>query len=322
MINKAVRTALLKRRPDTNKGDYGHVFVIAGSVGMTGAAYLAAQAALLSGSGLVTAGIPRSLNIILSRKTVEVMTRPLPETKQQTLSLKAFPEIERFIKLRRPDVLAVGPGLSQNKETQALIRKVISKIDLPMVIDADGLNAFVKPCHSERAQRAKNLTLDSSAAFGSLRMTYDKIITPHPGEMARLLGISVREVQKDRKNVAKKVAADYNVITVLKGHRTIVADPGGRVYINKTGNPGMASAGCGDVLTGMIASFMGQGIKPFEAARLGVYLHGRAGDLAAKQVGQVSLKATDLLKYIPSVIKSLATSRPFTPRRCKYTYAV
>jgi NAD(P)H-hydrate epimerase len=237
MINNKIRAVLLKRKPDTHKGDYGHVFVIAGSLGMTGAAYLAAQAALLSGSGLVTLGIPKSLNNILSRKLVEVMTRPLPETKQQTLSLGAFPEIEKFIKARKPDVLVIGPGLSQNEGTQKLIRKIVFKTDLPAVIDADGLNAL---------------------AGYKLRGT---VITPHPAELGRLLGISVKKVQKDRKSVAKRAAADYNVITVLKGHNTVVADPGGRVYINKTGNPGMASAGCGDVLTGMIASFIGQGIR-------------------------------------------------------------
>ena len=291
MANRKIKTVLLKRKQDTNKGDYGHVFAIAGSLGMTGAAYLTAQAALLSGSGLVTLGIPKSLNTILARKLVEVMTKPLPETKEQSLSVKAFSEIEKFIKLRKPDVLAIGPGLSQNNETQALVRKIIAKIDLPMVIDADGLNAI-----------AGHLDLLATSHY----TLATKIITPHPGEMARLLGIGVAQVQKNRKNIAKEAVAKYNVIVVLKGHGTVMAGPKGHVYINNTGNPGMASAGCGDVLTGMIASFVGQGIEPFEAAKLGVYLHGKAGDIAAKETGQASLKATDLLNNISEAIRALA----------------
>lgn len=277
-----IKNILLNRKPNTNKSDYGHIFVIAGSLGMTGAAYLTTQAALLSGSGLVTLGIPKSLNTILARKLVEVMTLALPETRQQSLSLRAFSEIEKFINLRKPNVLAIGPGLSQNKETQALIRKIVSKLDLPMVIDADGLNALKNP-----------------------RMTVGTVITPHPGEMARLLGVSVKEVQKDRKNVAKQTAAKYNTTVVLKGHKTVIASPKGQVYVNNTGNPGMATAGSGDVLTGMIASFVGQGIEPFDAVKLGVYLHGKAGDLAAKDVGQASLKATDILNSIARAIKTL-----------------
>lgn len=282
-----IKEILLKRKANTNKSDYGHVFVVAWSVCMSGAAYLTGQAALLSGSGLVTLGAPGSLNTILSRKLVEIMTLPLPETKSGSLSIKAYSKIEKFIKARKVNALAIGPGLSQNKETQAFVRKVISKINLPMVIDADGLNAL-----------ADNLDI--------LR---GQIITPHPGEMARLLKISVKDIQKDRKNIAKNVAVKYNVIVVLKGHRTIVAEPGGKIYINKTGNPGMATAGCGDVLTGMISSFLGQGISPFESAKTGVYLHGLAGDLAEEEKGQASLIATDLLNKIPRAIKSLATKR-------------
>jgi NAD(P)H-hydrate epimerase len=289
MASKKIKKALLKRRPDSNKSDFGHVFVIAGSLGMTGAAYLASEAALLSGSGLVTLGIPESLNAILARKVTEVMTRPLPQTVQQSLSLKAFDGIKRFIASRKPEVLAIGPGLSSNKQTQALVRRIVSEVELPMVIDADGLNAL--------AGHLKILKCARRPA---------RIITPHPGEMARLMGISVERVQKDRKGIAKKIAIDYNIIAVLKGHHTVVASPNGRLWINNTGNPGMASAGCGDVLTGMIASFLGQGIEPFEAAKLGTYLHGLAGDIAVKKIGQASLIATDLLNNIHKAIKSLA----------------
>lgn len=293
--NKKIRDILLKRRPDTHKGDYGHVLVIAGSVGMTGAAYLTAQAALLSGSGLVTLGIPKSLNTILARKLTEVMTKPLPETKRQSLNLKAFSEIKKFIVARKPNVLAIGPGLSQNKETQALVRKIVSKVNLPMVIDADGLNMLAG--HLKILKSVGRWTMDEGRGT--------KIITPHPGEMARLLGTTVKKVQKDRKYIAKKAASEYNIIVVLKGHKTVVAAPDGRVYVNTTGNPGMASAGCGDVLTGMIASLVGQGIETFEAAKLGVYLHGLAGDIAVKKTGQASLRATDLLNNISKAIKRI-----------------
>lgn len=283
MATQKIENVLLNRRRDTNKSDYGHVFVIAGSLGMTGAAYLASQAALLSGSGLVTLGIPKSLNTILARKLVEVMTRPLAETRQRSLSKKAFGEIESFISLKKPSVLAIGPGLSQNKETQALVRNIVSKIDLPMVIDADGLNALA----------------------GRINFLPNTVITPHPGELARLLNTTVKDIQKDRKYIAKKTAAKYNIIVVLKGNKTIVAGPQGNVYVNNTGNPGMATAGCGDVLTGMIASFIGQGMEPFRAARLGVNLHGKAGDLVEKETGQASLRAADLLNKIPKAILSL-----------------
>jgi len=295
MISKKIERVLLKRKPNTHKGDYGHLLVIAGSLGMTGAAYLTAQAGLLSGSGLVTLAIPKSFNTILSRRFVEVMTMPLAETAGQSLGLKAFSAIKKFIASRKPDVLAIGPGLSQNRQTQALVRKVVSGIDLPMVIDADGLNALAR--HLGILKGAGRWTRDDGRGT--------KIITPHPGEMARLLGISVANVQKNRKDIAKRFSRDYNVVVVLKGHRTVAAAPDGRVYINNTGNPGMASAGCGDVLTGMIAGFIGQGIEPFEAARLGVYLHGRAGDIAARKVGQASLKASDLLDNIHRAISSL-----------------
>jgi len=282
---------LPKRRRNSHKGDYGHVLVLAGSLGLTGAAYLTSQAALLSGSGLVTLGLPKSLNIILAKRLVEVMTKPLPETKAKSLALSAYSEITKFIKARKIDVLAIGPGLSQNTQTQKLVRKLIKAVNLPMVIDADALNALVGHLSTFRIPQS------------AIRNT---IITPHPGEMARLLGTTSAKVQKDRKGVAKSFAKKYNVICVLKGHRTVVAAPSGRVYINKTGNPGMASGGCGDVLTGMIASFLGQGLEPFKAACIAVHLHGAAGDAAARQKGQHSLIATDLLHNLPTVIKKPA----------------
>ncbi|MDD5450116.1 MAG: NAD(P)H-hydrate dehydratase [Candidatus Omnitrophica bacterium] len=279
-------SSLLKRKSDTHKGNYGHVFVLAGSVGLTGAPYMAAQAALLSGSGLVTVGLPKSLMPIIAKRFVEVMTRSLAQTRAQSISLRAFHEIESFSK--KATILAIGPGLSQNKETQLLIRKVISRIDKPMVIDADGLNALAG--HLEILRRVKH-------------EGRKPILTPHDGEMGRLIGKSAKFVHKNRKMIANDFAKKYNVTLVLKGYHTIVSSPGKKTYINKTGNPGMASGGIGDCLTGIIASFMGQGLSAFDAARFGVYCHGLAGDLAAKEKGELSLTASDLLNKLPLAIK-------------------
>lgn len=273
------------RLKDTHKGDYGHVFVIAGSVGLTGAAYLTSMAALLSGSGLVTLGIPKSVNPIMEEKLTEVMTRPLPETRQQTLSVKALSEIKDFAK--KTDVLAIGPGLSRNRSTQELVRSLVTNLDKYFVLDADGINAFE----------------DKAELLNECKQGF--VITPHPGEMSRLIGKSIDAIQKDTKGIAKKVAKRYNCVTVLKTARTVVANPKGEIYINETGNPGMATGGVGDILTGMIASFIGQGLKPFGASKLAVYLHGRAGDLAMREKGEISLIATDLLDKLPTVLKNL-----------------
>ncbi len=280
-----LKKLLPKRKSDTNKGDYGHVFVIAGSAGFSGAAVLCSQAAMLSGSGLVTLGVCRSLNPIMARKLTEVMTKPLAETRAQTLSEKALPQILKFA--QNADCVAIGPGLSRNASTQRLIRKLIASLKKPIVVDADGINAL----------KGKALLLKSAKA--------PIVITPHPGEMSRLIALSRKEVAKAKEKVAKNFANKYNVVCVLKGHRSVVAGPNGKIYVNKTGNPGMAKGGTGDVLTGMIASFVGQGIRPFDAARLGVYLHGLAGDLAAKEKGEVSMLASDLLNKIPEAIKKL-----------------
>lgn len=275
-----------KRQSDSHKGDFGHVFVIAGSSGYTGAAYLTSQAALLSGSGLVTLGCGKTIYPVMAAKLTEVMVRPFFETKDYSLSLLAEKELLAFSE--KCDAVAIGPGISQNRETQQLVRGLLGKIDKAKVLDADGINAF-----------AGNLE-----ALKKARMPM--VMTPHPGEMARLIGKDVAEVQKDRKDIATKFSREYNTVLVLKGHNTVVADPRGEVYINETGNAGMASGGMGDVLTGMIASFLGQDVEPFAAAALGVYFHGLAGDLAAKEKGLLSLTATDLLNKLPDVLKKLA----------------
>ena len=280
-------TRLLRRRPKAHKGDFGHIFILAGSLRFSGAAVLCGYAAMRSGAGLVTLGIPESIaRAIIKIKPKEAMTFPLPETSAGTLSLSGYKKIKDFVK--NVDVLAIGPGLTQNKSTQSLARKAIPAIDKPMVIDADALNALVG-------------YLD--ILHNTQYTIHNTILTPHPGEMARLLGISIKKVQSKRENIAGEFAKDYKITAVLKGHNTVVADYNGNLYINKTGNPGMATAGSGDVLTGMIAAFLGQGLNQFAASKYAVYLHGLAGDLAAKEKTQIGMIASDIIDKIPEAIR-------------------
>lgn len=274
-----------KRRANSHKGDLGHVLVMAGSSGYTGAAYLASQAAIRSGSGLVTLAVSESLYGILAAKLTEVMVRPFPETKESSLSLKAERPLLQFA--QKCNSFAIGPGLSQNSQTAQLVRNLVSKLKGPVVLDADGINAFCG--HASELKRAA----------GAL------VLTPHPGELAKLTGQSVEEIGGKRKDIALKVASEYNIVLVLKGHNTVVAAPDGRCYINETGNPGMASGGVGDVLTGMIAAFIAQGADNFSAAILGVYFHGLAGDIAVKDKGPLGLIATGLLDKLPEALKVL-----------------
>lgn len=241
-----------------------------------------------SGAGLVTLGIPESLNnAIIKIKPREVMTFPLAGTKEGTLSPNSYRKIKDFLK--KIDVLVVGPGLTVNKSTQRLIRSIVSKIVKPTIIDADGLNALVGHLELLRAKsQGHRATL---------------IFTPHPGEMARLLGITAKQVQDRRVEVAKRFAGDYKLTLVLKGYHTAVADYKGNLYINKTGGPGMATAGSGDVLSGIIAAFLAQGLDAFEASKYAVYLHGLAGDLAAKEKTQLGMIASDIIGKIPEAIK-------------------
>ncbi len=273
------------RKADTHKGNFGHVFVLAGSKGMTGAAYLASQAAMLSGSGLVTCGVPESLNDIMEVKLTEAMTLPLPETRDATLSLKAEKPILEFCK--KCDVVALGPGISRHKDTIKLAGNLIKSIKKPLVIDADGIMSLVDRRDILKKRKAPT------------------VVTPHPGEMSRLIGKDVETIQAIRGKVASEFAKKYDVVLVLKGYQTVVANSKGETYINSTGNSGMSSGGTGDVLTGMIASFLGQGIAPYSAAIIGVYLHGFAGDIAAKEKGQFSLIASDILERLPQAIKEV-----------------
>lgn len=286
MINiNDVLSRFPRRKPDSNKVDFGHVLVIAGSAGCTGAAYLTSQAALLSGSGLVTLAVGRGIYGILASKLTEVMVRPFFETRDYSLSLMAEKELISFGE--KCNVAAIGPGISQNKETQELARNLVARLDKPVILDADGINAFAGYANDLKKAKA------------------GLVLTPHVGEMARLLGKDVEEIKNNRKDIAISFANEYNTVLVLKGHNTIVANPKGEFYINETGNPGMATGGTGDILTGMIAGFVAQGVDLFTASILGVYFHGLAGDAAIKRKGMLSLIATDLLQELPETLKVL-----------------
>lgn len=272
-----------QRNPDSHKGNYGHVLIIAGSVGKTGAAAMSSDAALRIGAGLVTLGVPVSLNPVMEVKLTEVMTVPLPETALQTISARALPRIDELFEGKK--VVALGPGISTHPETKEVVHHIIRTSGIPLVIDADGINALGEKPSVLREARCPI------------------VLTPHPGEMARLIGGSIKEVQDDRIGVAKEFAREYGVIVVLKGAATIIAEPAGAVYINSTGNPGMASGGTGDVLTGMIAGLIAQDYTMSEACRLGVFLHGYIADKITGQEGEAGLIATDIINRIPLTLK-------------------
>lgn len=274
-----IRELIPNRRKDSHKGDYGSVFILAGSSGLTGAAVLASLGALYSGCGLVTLGIPKGLNGIVAGKLTEVMTKSLPETKDGTLSAAGFEEVLDIVE-NKMDAIAIGPGLSQNVETQGLVRKLANEIRKPLVLDADGLNAFSGKCNFTQ------------------RENLNTVITPHPGEMARLIGSQIFKVQGNRIGIAQNFAKKHHIVVVLKGYKTVIASPSGEVLINPTGNPGMASGGIGDVLTGMIVSLIGQGIPPFDSAKIATYIHGLAGDIALKKSTGFLVTAGNLLENI------------------------
>jgi NAD(P)H-hydrate epimerase len=275
-----VKKKMPPRKPYSHKGTYGRVFVLAGSVGMTGAAALTAESALRAGAGLVTLGIPQSLNPILEEKLTEVITRPLPEI-DGALSPEALSQIEDILK--EQDVLAVGPGISQRPQTAQLIRELLPKMKLPLVIDADGVN---------------NLTVDILNELNA-----PTILTPHPGELSRLIKKPIAQIERDRVGTAKEFACNYNVVLVLKGVPTVTSLPSGEVYINPTGNSGLASGGSGDVLTGIIAGLLAQGAKPGEAGFMGAYIHGLIADLLKEELGERAMIAGDLVRKMPEALK-------------------
>ncbi|TPW00844.1 MAG: hypothetical protein FD125_2916, partial [bacterium] len=271
-----IRPLIPRRSRTAHKGTFGHAGIIAGSAGKTGAAAMAAMAALRVGTGLVTVAAPRSVSDALEAKLLEAMTCPVPETEARTLSRQALEPLLAFAADKT--ALAIGPGIGTHPETQALVHSLLGGAKRPMVLDADGLNAIAG--HADMLGRAP----------GPL------ILTPHPGEMARLLGTTSAEIQRDRLGAASRLARERNVCVVLKGACTIVAAPDGRLAVNPTGNPGMATAGTGDVLTGLITGLLAQGLAPWEAACAGVFLHGLAGDLVASEQGEAGLIAGDVIR--------------------------
>ncbi len=279
---------LPRRRPDAHKGECGRVVILAGSMGFTGAAALSAQGALRSGAGLVQVGVPESLNDILEVKLTEAMTHPLPEVrKPRCLALRARGEIQRLVS--SADCVALGPGLGTHRETVQLVRRIVYDIQAPLVLDADAINAL--------AGAADNLKMRSAPT----------VVTPHPGEFARLTGVGNEAIRSDPIGSAQTLARSADVIVILKGAPTVVAVPNGRTYVNPSGNAGMASGGSGDVLTGILAALIGQGVDPETAACLGVYMHGLAGDLCAEPTGETGLLAGDVAATLPRAHRAVAT---------------
>ena len=287
LTNRFIRSLLQPRPPDAHKGNTGHVLVIAGSPGKTGAAAMTATSALRAGAGLVTLGIPASLNPILETQVIEAMTHPLPEAEGSTLGKKSFDAIMDLLTDKK--CLALGPGIGTSPETQKLVHHLIEKSSKPIVIDADGLNCLVG-----NAKILKN----TEAPI---------ILTPHPGEMARLIDATVGDLPQDRIGFARNFAEKYHIHLVLKGAGTVIAHPDGNVFVNSTGNSGMASGGMGDVLTGVIAGFIAQGYPLETATHLGVYLHGAAADKLAKKLGPYGYLATEVMDDIPKQIKILTS---------------
>jgi ADP-dependent NAD(P)H-hydrate dehydratase / NAD(P)H-hydrate epimerase len=285
LLRDSVAPLLPPRPPTAHKGDAGRIFLLAGSEGMAGAAALAATGAVRGGGGLVTLGCARGLLDLLATKLNEVMTAPMPETDGRALDAEALGPISE--RAARSDALAIGPGLGQHPRTGELVRALARELKVPTVFDADALN-LLSP--------AREGTFPANA-----------VLTPHPGELARLLDSSVREIEQDRIRAAREAAARFGCVVLLKGAATLVAAPDGRLGVNSTGTPAMATGGCGDVLTGLIAAHLGQRLPHFAAACAGAYLHGLAGELAEARVGGPGLTAGDLVEEVP---RARATLHP------------
>lgn len=286
---RTVAAQLPARRRAGHKGSFGHVLVVAGSEGKTGAAALAARAAVRAGAGLVTIACPRGLNDILEVKCTEAMTAPVADTPGRALAESALEAIVELAEAR--DVVAFGPGIGQAPETRALAHGLAAKVGVPMVMDADALNAFARDVSALSARPAAT------------------VLTPHPGEAARLLASSPSEVNRDRVGAARELSARSGAVVVLKGAATVCAEPGGRVVVNPTGGPVLASGGTGDVLTGVVAALIGQGLAPFAAAATAVWWHGRAGDRLARRLGPGGLRAHELADALPGTAEAIRLGR-------------
>jgi NAD(P)H-hydrate epimerase len=295
---------IMERKADTHKGDFGHLLVLAGSPGKTGAAALTCDAAMRIGTGLVTLGIPRTLNPVMEVKLTEVMTEPLPEGKPGFLGMKAWETIRKVMVGKT--ALAIGPGISTGKDISDLIGNIIQETTIPTVIDADGINCL---------SRDPSILKQGKAPI---------VLTPHPGEMARLLRCSTQEVQDDRMGLSQNFAQEYGVYVVLKGARTVIAEPNGAVKINPTGNPGMASGGAGDTLTGMIGGLIAQGYPVDRALSIAVFAHGLIGDSIASRRGRIGITAGDIIHGIPETIEILSNKNIFQAqtRWCKKSLLV
>jgi ADP-dependent NAD(P)H-hydrate dehydratase / NAD(P)H-hydrate epimerase len=289
LLTKELIRSLIEPRPtDSHKGDYGHVLVVAGGRGKSGAAHLAAMGALKSGAGLVTVATPKSCQPIVAAMAPEYMTIPLEEGADGGMTLDALEPIVAHA----ADVIAVGPGLGTSPATVSLVRALLAKAGVPLVLDADALNAFAESPEMLVGPEGR-----------------DVIITPHPGELARLVGVTTADVQASRIEMAQGFAETHQLYVVLKGHRTIIATPEGRVFLNPTGNPGMATGGMGDLLTGMIAAWLAQLLDAEAACKLAVYLHGMAGDLAEATEGEVALIPSDVLAQLGDAVLELTARR-------------
>ncbi|MEA3454495.1 MAG: NAD(P)H-hydrate dehydratase [Candidatus Caldatribacteriota bacterium] len=285
VTKEIVKSLLPFRATYSHKGSFGKVLILAGSIGMTGAAYLASEAAMRSGAGIVVLGIPRSLNPIMEAKLTEVMTLPLVETKKQSLGEEAEETILKLMK--NYSILGIGPGISRQAETQRLVRKVIEKSNIPLVVDADAIYAL-----SEDPTILK-------------KTKTPLVITPHPGEIAKLINKDVDYILNNQLDITREIAQKYGIVVVLKGARTIIANKEGEVYINVGDNSGMATGGSGDVLTGIICSLIAQGADNFSAAITGVYIHSLAGDLARGIKGERGMIAGDILSQVPQAFLNL-----------------
>lgn len=286
MKDRITFKTLLKRKKETHKGDYGHILIVAGSRGMSGAAVLCGYGALRAGAGLVTIATPGSIQSTVASGIVEAMTLPLPETPRGTLHEDAIHQLVTFISKSKINSIVVGPGIGMDIESRMVVIGIINQVTCHGVLDADGLN-----------QLAGNL-----AILKNSKGTW--IMTPHPGELARLEGKKTGDIQKKRKQSAVNAAKKSGGICVLKGNHTVVTD-GKKTIINSTGNPGMATGGSGDVLAGILGGFSAQGLDSFEAARWGVYVHGLAGDIAVKEKTEASLIARDIVEHIPHAFKKI-----------------
>lgn len=283
------RGLIRKREADSHKGTYGHLLVLAGSPGKSGAAVLCADAALRAGSGLVTLGVPESISPAVEEKTTEVMSVSLKSSKDGTFHPDAHEEVLRELEGKKT-ALAVGPGISTSKSTGKFLEKVVTQCEVPAVLDADALNIISK--NPEILRKTK----------------VPAVITPHPGEMARLCGAGTKQVQSDRVGISTRFSEQYGCYVVLKGARTVVSTPGGEMFINPTGNSAMATAGTGDVLTGIIGGLAAQGYDPLQSCLLGVFLHGHAADLLLDETGAAGFTASEISRKIPASRNSISSS--------------